>query len=59
MDIAILDYTTCEVIILRNVDPQMIEVKYEDNVELYLESEGYNMNQIHYMCGDEINVTEH
>ena len=58
MDIAILLYETCEVEILHNVDEDMIDDAYDGDVESYLEAHGYNTNQIHYMCGDIITLTE-
>lgn len=52
MDIAILNYPTGEVDILRNVDDDMIHNKFEDNVELYLDSIGYRVNDIYWMADD-------
>lgn len=52
MDIAILNYPTGEVDILRNVDDDMIHNKFEDNVELYLDSIGYRVNDIYWMAND-------
>lgn len=57
MDIAILNYTTGEVDILRNVDPDFVDAFYGD-VETYLEEEGYNTNDIHYMCAKELIVND-
>ena len=58
MDIIILHYPTQEVEILRNVDADFVEAFFGGDVELYLEDRGYNLNDIHYMCAEEIVINE-
>ena len=58
MDMIILHYPTAEVDILRNVDADFIEDIFAGDVELYLEDRGYNTNDIHYMCAEEIVINE-
>lgn len=58
MDIAILNYPTGEVDVLRGIDVDFISDIFADDVEAYLESVGYNIHDIHYMCADEIVINE-
>ena len=58
MDIAILDTSTGQVDIMRNVDEDFIDTFYEGDASLYLEDHGYNVNNIQYMCNDSIKVNE-
>lgn len=55
--IVVLNYATSEVIIHENVDNELIDEKYEGDVESYLVEEfDYKSSQIYYMCGDNIEV---
>lgn len=58
MDIAILNYPTGEVDVLRNIDPDFVSTFFGDDMELYLEDRGYNVNDIHYMCSDELAIND-
>lgn len=58
MDIAILNYPTGEVDVIRGIDWNNIEAKYEGNVEEYLDDCGYNTHDIHYMTSNEIKINE-
>ena len=58
MDIAILNYPTGEVDILRNVDESLIDSEFGGDVEMYLDSIGYRVNNIHWMCGDNMIVND-
>ena len=49
MDIVILNYPTTTVETLRDVENRFGYV-FSDNVEDFLEYQGYNINDIHYMC---------
>lgn len=50
MDIAVLNYPTGEVDILRNV--------FCEDVESFLENQGYNLHDIHYMCSEEMIIND-
>lgn len=54
--IVVLNYATSEVVIHENVDNDFISDVFADDIESYLESIGYNVNDIHYMCGDNIEI---
>lgn len=57
MTIVVLNYATTEVVIHKDVDMNFIDFKYEGNVESYLVEEyGYNVDEIYYMCGDEVRL---
>lgn len=58
MDIAILNYPTGQVDVLRGVDEDFLSDIFADEVECYLESQGYNINDIHYMCADELTIND-
>jgi ubiquinone biosynthesis protein Coq4 len=58
MDIAILNYPTGELDVLRNIDPDFVSTFFDDDMELYLEDRGYNIHDIHYMCTDELVINE-
>ena len=58
MDIAILNYPSGEVYVIREVNYDLIEAKYEGDVEMYLDDCGYNTSDIHYMCSDEIIIND-
>lgn len=58
MDIAILNYPTGEVDVLRGIDADFVSVFFADDIEAYLEDRGYNIHDIHYMCADEIVINE-
>ena len=50
MNIAILNYLTCSVDLWSN-----LPITDEKDIERYLTEElGYSINEIYYMCGDEI-----
>lgn len=62
VDIAILDYSTCEVVMVK-VDEAIIEKKFNNNLEAFMKAkveEGgleYDIDTISYMCHDKIKVT--
>ena len=56
MDIAILDTSTGQVDIMRNVDEDFISVVYADDMLAYLEDHGYNVDYVQFMCHDNIKV---
>lgn len=58
MDIAILNYASGEVDVIRNLDDDLIEAKYEGDVEWYLDDCGYKTSQIYYMCSDNIIIND-
>jgi hypothetical protein len=58
MDIAILNYPTGEVDVIREVSDSLIEAKYEGDVEWYLDDCGYNTSHIHYMCSNNIIIND-
>lgn len=49
MDIVILNYPTTTVETLRNVET-FFNFEFSDSVENFLELQGYNLHDIHYMC---------
>lgn len=58
MDIAIFNYPTGEVDVIRGLDDDVIQAQYEGDIEEYLDDCGYNIHDIHYMCADEIVINE-
>lgn len=58
MDVVILNYPTGEVDVLRNIDPDFVSTFFADDMELYLEDRGYNVNDIHYMCADKLAIND-
>lgn len=58
MDIAILNYPTGEVDVIRGIDVDYIDESFGGDVELYLDKQGYNINDIHYMCVDELVIND-
>lgn len=57
MDIAVLNYPTGEVDILRDVEIRFSYV-FSDDVEDFLKYQGYELEDIHYMCSEEIIINE-
>ena len=57
MDIAILNYPTGEVDIIRDAQVYF-NYQFTDSVEEFLEAQGYNINEIHYMCADELTIND-
>lgn len=58
MDIAILNYPTGQVDVLRGVDEDVIQAQYEGDIEEYLDDCGYNFDDIRYMCADELTIND-
>ena len=58
MDIAILNYVTGEVDILRNVDMDLIDHEYHGEIEEYLDRIGYDLNDINWMSSKNIIVND-
>ena len=58
MDIAIFNYQTGEVDIIRGIDQNLFEAKYEGDTGEYLKDCGYNRSNIEWMSSDEIKVNE-
>ena len=58
MDIAILNYNTGEVDILRNIDMDLIDHEYHGEIEEYLDRIGYRTNDIEWMSCKNIIITE-
>ena len=58
MDIAILNYVTGEVDILRNVDMDLIDHEYHGEIEEYLDRIGYKLNDIEWMNCENIVVND-
>lgn len=58
MDIAVLNYPTGEVDVIRGLDDDVIQAQYEGDIEEYLDDCGYNIHAIHYMCADEIVIND-
>lgn len=58
MDIAVLNYPTGEVDIIRGIDQDLFEDKYEGEIGLYLKDLGYVLYNIYWMSSDEIKVNE-
>ena len=58
MDIAILNYPTGEVDILRNVDESLVDNEFGGDVEMYLDSIGYRVNDIYWMGSDNMVVND-
>ncbi len=58
MDIAVLNYPTGEVDIIRGIDQYLFEDKYEGEIRLYLKDLGYELYNIYWMSSDEIKVNE-
>lgn len=54
MTISILDYNVGEIVLL-HVDESQIDLQNSD-VEEFLESKGFKMSQIHYMCSDILTI---
>lgn len=61
IDIAIMDYSTCEVILLK-VDERIVEHDFNNDVEAYIKSPtvdgglGFDLDDCYYMCGEKIRV---
>lgn len=61
IDIAIMDYSTCEVILLK-VDERLIERDFNNDVEAYIKAPaidgglGFDLDECHFMCGEKIRV---
>lgn len=58
MDIVILNHPTSEVDVLKNVDFDFVDAFFAGDVEIYLADKGYNVDEIHYMCTDELVINE-
>ena len=58
MDIAIFNYPTGEVYVIRGVNEDIIEAQYEGDIEWYLSDCGYNTSDIHYMCSRHLTINE-
>lgn len=58
MDIAVLNYPTGEVDIIKGIDQDLFEDKYEGEIGLYLKDLGYELYNIYWMSSDEIKVNE-
>lgn len=58
MDIAILNYSTGEVDVIRGVDEDVIQAQYEGDIEEYLDDCGYDVNDIHYMCSETLVIND-
>lgn len=58
MDIAIFNYPTCEIDIIRGIDVDFVETFFGGDIELYLEDIGYCIDDIHYMCAEELPINE-
>ena len=58
MDIAILNYVTGEVDILRNVDMDLIDHEYHGEIEEYLDRIGYDLNDINWMSSKNIVIND-
>lgn len=53
--IVVLNYATSEVVIHENVNNELIDEKYEGDVESYLVEEfDYDASSIYFMCGDNV-----
>ena len=58
MDIAILNYVTGEVDILRNVDMDLIDHEYNGEIEEYLDRIGYSLKHINWMSSKNMIVND-
>lgn len=58
MDIVILNYPTGEVDVIRGLELDNIEAKYEGSIEEYLNDCGYNTHDINYMCVEDFKLNE-
>lgn len=58
MDIAILNYPTDEVDVIRGLNAEVIEAQYEGDIEECLDDCGYNIRDIHYMCTDKLVINK-
>ena len=58
MDIAILNYVTGEVDILRNVDMDLIDHEYHGEIEEYLDRIGYSLKHINWMSSKNMIVND-
>lgn len=58
MDIAILNYPTGEVDVIRGLNNDILEAQYEGDVEWYLDDCGYKVSDIYYMCSDNIIIND-
>lgn len=58
MDIAILNYNTGEVDILRNVDMDLIDHEYNGDIEEYLDEIGYSLKYINWMSSKNIVIND-
>lgn len=62
VDIAIMDYSTCEIVMVK-VDEAIIEKKFNNSLEAFMKAkvdEGgleYDLDTISYMCHERIKVT--
>jgi hypothetical protein len=44
--------------VIRGIDVDYIDESFGGDVELYLDEQGYNINDIHYMCVDELVIND-
>lgn len=58
MNIVILNYPTGEVDVIKGIDDDFIEAKYEGDIEEYLDDCGYKTSDIHYMYADTLVINE-
>lgn len=56
MDIVILNYPMGEVDVIRGIDNDLIEAKYEGDVEEYLHDCGYEKDEVSFMCVEEFKL---
>lgn len=56
MDIVVLNYPTGEVDVIRGIDEDLIEAKYEGNVGEYLYDCGYREDEVSFMCVDKFKL---
>lgn len=57
MKIVVLDYCTSSCDILENVSDELIDKRYDGDIEWYLTNEcGYSTNNISWMSGENIDV---
>lgn len=59
MDVGVLDYNTCSVIVYRNVDEKYVEEKYNGNISNWLRWEkGHKETESFIMASDNISLYE-
>lgn len=58
MDIAILNYATGSVDIIRGLNEDFIEAAYEGDIDEYLYDCGYDTSDIYYLVRKEIKINE-